>query len=135
LDEFGGRSSKNSRVFFPRSKLCINFGKNGLGYILGNFFSDSSGHQTQTLTHCTTWNFYLVYVNFMHHFLEGRNLSHLLRSQVLCCCFLVLLLGPLFPLILFTSTTSLTGMTGIFLHGPTAPRQKQPLTFLAVFFV
>jgi hypothetical protein len=30
--------------FFSRKKLCINFDKNGLGYILGDFFTNSSGH-------------------------------------------------------------------------------------------
>jgi hypothetical protein len=30
--------------FFPQLWLCINFGKNGLGYILGDFFTNSSGH-------------------------------------------------------------------------------------------
>jgi hypothetical protein len=30
--------------FSPRKKLCINFDNNGLGYILGGFFTDSSGH-------------------------------------------------------------------------------------------
>jgi hypothetical protein len=30
--------------FRPRKKLWINFDKNGLGYILGGFFADSSGH-------------------------------------------------------------------------------------------
>jgi hypothetical protein len=30
--------------FFPRLKLCNNFGRNGLGYILGDFVTSSSGH-------------------------------------------------------------------------------------------
>jgi hypothetical protein len=31
--------------FFPHWKLSVNFGqKNALGYILGEFFSNSSGH-------------------------------------------------------------------------------------------
>jgi hypothetical protein len=32
-------------LLFPKYKLCINFGKkNWLGDILGNFFTNSSGH-------------------------------------------------------------------------------------------
>jgi hypothetical protein len=38
-------SSTNLWVtFFHGKKLCINFDKNGLGYILGDFFTSSSGH-------------------------------------------------------------------------------------------
>jgi hypothetical protein len=29
--------------FFTRAKLCINFDKNELGYIFGDFFANSSG--------------------------------------------------------------------------------------------
>jgi hypothetical protein len=34
---FGARS-------FHGKKFCIDFDKNGLGYILGDFFANSSGH-------------------------------------------------------------------------------------------
>jgi hypothetical protein len=30
--------------FFPQSRLCIIFGKNMFGNILGDFFTNSSGH-------------------------------------------------------------------------------------------
>jgi phosphatidate phosphatase APP1 len=30
--------------FIPHLSLHMNFGKNGLGYILGDFFTNSSGH-------------------------------------------------------------------------------------------
>jgi hypothetical protein len=30
--------------FFPRIRLSINFDKNGLGYTLGHFFENASGH-------------------------------------------------------------------------------------------
>jgi hypothetical protein len=30
--------------FIPRLSLCINRDKNGLGYILGDFFTNLSGH-------------------------------------------------------------------------------------------
>jgi hypothetical protein len=30
--------------FFRLQKLSINYNKNGLGYILGDFFTNSSGH-------------------------------------------------------------------------------------------
>jgi hypothetical protein len=30
--------------FFPMYKIYISFDKNGLGYILGDFFTNSSGH-------------------------------------------------------------------------------------------
>jgi hypothetical protein len=29
--------------FIPKNRLCINFDKNGLGYILGDLFTNSSG--------------------------------------------------------------------------------------------
>jgi hypothetical protein len=31
-------------LFFKRKKLLINFVKNGLGYVLGDFFTNSPGH-------------------------------------------------------------------------------------------
>jgi hypothetical protein len=31
-------------LLFPQLSLCINIGKNRLGYILGNVFTNSSGH-------------------------------------------------------------------------------------------
>jgi hypothetical protein len=31
-------------VLFPQLKLCINFGQNGFGHILGDYFINSSGH-------------------------------------------------------------------------------------------
>jgi hypothetical protein len=40
-------SPKIWTTFFPRKKLCINFDKSGLGYILGDFFTNSSGHPGQ----------------------------------------------------------------------------------------
>jgi hypothetical protein len=30
--------------FFPRKNLCINFDKNGLGYILGHFYTNATDH-------------------------------------------------------------------------------------------
>jgi hypothetical protein len=36
-----------SGPLFPRKKGCINFGKNVLGYILGDFFTSTSGHPAQ----------------------------------------------------------------------------------------
>jgi hypothetical protein len=39
------RSSSNSKAtFFPQYHLCINFYKNGFGYVLGDFFTNSSSH-------------------------------------------------------------------------------------------
>jgi hypothetical protein len=35
-------------LFPPKYILCINFDKNGLGYILGDFFTNSSGHPDGT---------------------------------------------------------------------------------------
>jgi hypothetical protein len=31
-------------LLFPQLIICINFDKKGLGYILGDFFTNSSGH-------------------------------------------------------------------------------------------
>jgi hypothetical protein len=33
-----------SGLHFPRLKFCINFDINVLGYVLGDFFANSSGH-------------------------------------------------------------------------------------------
>jgi hypothetical protein len=36
--------SKIFDYFFERPSICIKFDKNGLGYILGDFFTNASGH-------------------------------------------------------------------------------------------
>jgi hypothetical protein len=43
----------NFGILFPNFRLCINFDKNGLGYILGDFFANSSGHPVQRWTFST----------------------------------------------------------------------------------
>jgi hypothetical protein len=44
-------NDRNSTNFlgnsFPRNKLCINYDKNGMSYILGIFSTNSSGHPGQ----------------------------------------------------------------------------------------
>jgi hypothetical protein len=42
---------------FPKHKLCFNFDENGLGYILGDFFANSSGHYAFEVyvSHCLSW--------------------------------------------------------------------------------
>jgi hypothetical protein len=47
------------------------------------------------------------------------------RAQVL-----FFLLSPIFQIAHFSSTTMSTGMTGIFLHGTTAPKQQPPTSRL-----
>jgi hypothetical protein len=44
LGELVITSSPNFGLLFPRKKLYINLDKNGLGYILGNCFTNSFGH-------------------------------------------------------------------------------------------
>jgi hypothetical protein len=43
-EQIGRKLPKFFCHFFPRLRLCINFDKNGLGYILGDFITSSSGH-------------------------------------------------------------------------------------------
>jgi hypothetical protein len=38
------RNSLHFRATFSKLDLCTNLDKNGLGYILGDFFTNSSGH-------------------------------------------------------------------------------------------
>jgi hypothetical protein len=46
--------------FFLGKVLCLNFAKNVLGYILGDFFTNSSGHPAVQLHNCS--HLYLAYL-------------------------------------------------------------------------
>jgi hypothetical protein len=53
--------------WFPRKKLCIQFGKNWLGYILGDIIKNSSGHPE--------W----------HACIGGRATATVATTCILCC--------------------------------------------------
>jgi hypothetical protein len=66
-DSFSFFNYRGSTIFWlpisaEKIKLCIDYEKNGLGYILGDFFTTSSGHPGSkhqvTRRHFTEWLIY-----------------------------------------------------------------------------
>jgi hypothetical protein len=59
------------RFFIPRKKVCINFGtKNGVGNILGEFFTNSSGHPGQGVS------------GFLHFLSDGKKCFCLFKKKL-----------------------------------------------------